>query len=220
MFHATSKSSAASADIGTYATSGAAASTATRTVSECTTDANGDVAPARMLVAVRASAPVAAMPPKNGAAMLPRPSATSSAFGSCFLPVIASAMTAESSDSMAPSIAMASAGDMSSRTRARDMPPPAHGSMGSGGAGGMPAYSWPPMVEWNRDPIVATCSPGQARTSQVAPIETITMATSGAGTALVRRGHPSSSARVAAAIASSAHEASPRACQSAATFSK
>ena len=70
-----------------------------------------------MLVAVRASAPVAAMPPKNGATMLPMPSATSSEFGSCFVSVMPSAMTADSSDSIAPSIAIANAAGSSSRIR-------------------------------------------------------------------------------------------------------
>ena len=62
----------------------AAASTSS-TTSAWVTAANGERAPARMFVAVRASAPVAAMPPKNGATMLPMPSATSSAFGSCLV---------------------------------------------------------------------------------------------------------------------------------------
>ena len=53
-----------------------------RTKIACIAAANGERAPARMLVAVRASAPVAAMPPKNGATMLPTPSATSSELGS------------------------------------------------------------------------------------------------------------------------------------------
>ncbi len=71
--------------------------------------ARGERAPERTLVAVRASAPVAAMPPKKGATMLPAPWATSSASGSCEPPVMPSATTAESSDSMAPSMAMAKA---------------------------------------------------------------------------------------------------------------
>jgi len=45
---------------------------------------------------------VAAKPPKNGATTLPVPCAISSASGSCLRPVIPSATTAESSDSMAP----------------------------------------------------------------------------------------------------------------------
>jgi len=82
MFHATRSSSAASEAIGTYETSGARSSIAASTRIECVTAAIGERAPARMFVAVRASAPVAAMPPKNGAMMLPMPSPTSSAFGS------------------------------------------------------------------------------------------------------------------------------------------
>src|SRR6266436_1014864 len=62
-----------------------------------------------MPVAVRAMAPVAAMPPKNGQTTFPTPSARSSASGSCLVPAMPSATTAERSDSMAPSTAMASA---------------------------------------------------------------------------------------------------------------
>jgi hypothetical protein len=57
---------------------------------------------------------------------------------------------------IAPSIAMASAGETSSRTFANVIPPVPHGSMGSGGTWGMPGTSLPATVEWNRVPIVAT----------------------------------------------------------------
>ena len=114
-----------------------------------------------MFVAVRASAPVAAMPPKNGATMLPIPRPTSSAFGSCFLPVIASAMTAESSDSMAPSMAMASAGENKSLALPSVIPPEPHGSIGIGGTCGIPATSRPLTTLWKRDPMVATWKPGR-----------------------------------------------------------
>ena len=129
MFHATSKSNAAGDAIGTYATSGASTRIARRTASECVTAAIGERAPPRMFVAVRASAPVAAIPPKIGAMMLPMPSPTSSELGSCFVPVMPSAMTAESSDSIAPSIAIANADGKSSRTRPNVSAPP-HGSAG------------------------------------------------------------------------------------------
>lgn len=69
-----------------------------------------------MLVAVRAIAPVAAMPPKNGATRFPTPCATSSASGSCLVPIMPSATTAQSSDSIAPSMAIAAALGMSART--------------------------------------------------------------------------------------------------------
>ena len=67
-------------------------------------------APARMLVAVRAMAPVAGRPPNIGDAMLAMPCATSSMFGLCRSPPIRSATTADSSDSIAPSIATVIAG--------------------------------------------------------------------------------------------------------------
>ena len=111
----------------------------------CIAAANGERAPARMFVAVRASAPVAAMPPKNGHRMLPMPSAISSEFGSWRVPLMPSATTAAISDSIAPSIAIANADGSSSRIdlqveRERRMPGSAicHGTTGSGGSGGMP----------------------------------------------------------------------------------
>ena len=112
-----------------------------------------------MFVAVRASAPVAAIPPKIGAMMLPMPSPTSSELGSCFVPVMPSAMTAESSDSIAPSIAIANAAGKSSRTRPNVSEPP-QGSAGVGMTEGMPATSTPPTVVWKRLPIVATENDG------------------------------------------------------------
>ena len=51
-------------------TSGASAIVHARTKTACIAAASGERAPARMFVAVRASAPVAAMPPKNGHTML------------------------------------------------------------------------------------------------------------------------------------------------------
>ena len=84
--------------------------------SACTTPASGLVAPLRMLVAVRAMAPVAANPPNNGARMFATPWPISSWFESWRVPVMPSATTAVSSDSMAPSNAMANAGPTSCRT--------------------------------------------------------------------------------------------------------
>ena len=57
--------------------------------------------PFLIFVAVLAIAPVAGIPPKIGDAMLATPWATSSIFESCFEPIIPSATTAESNDSIA-----------------------------------------------------------------------------------------------------------------------
>ena len=62
--------------------------------------------PFLIFVAVRAIAPVAGMPPKRGLAMFAIPCAISSVFESCFVPIIPSATTAESSDSIAASTAI------------------------------------------------------------------------------------------------------------------
>ncbi len=163
MFHATSSSSAASAAIGRRPISGASTMTATSTVSAWTIAATGDRPPDRKFVAVRAMAPVAGMPPKNGVTTLPTPSAISSASGSCRVPAIPSAITADSSDSIPPSMATANAPDDRSRSVCHDSvsaPPPGpaarHGSIGNGGSDGTPCTTWPPTTAWNRLAIVAT----------------------------------------------------------------
>ena len=57
------------------------------------------------MVAVRAMVPVAQMPPNSAEPIFAAPCATSSQFERCRRPVMPSATTAESSDSMAPSSA-------------------------------------------------------------------------------------------------------------------
>lgn len=106
-------SSAAREAMGTNPNRPANATTASNTTSECTTAAIGEKAPLLTLVAVRAKAAVAVMPPKKGTTMLPRPWPMSSALGSWRVRVKPSATTAHSSDSMAASSAMARAGPSS-----------------------------------------------------------------------------------------------------------
>ena len=70
MLYATTIRIAASTDSGMYRASGAATSSTTSSVSAWTMPATGVRAPERMLVAVRAIAPVAGRPPNSGDAML------------------------------------------------------------------------------------------------------------------------------------------------------
>ena len=100
------------------------------------TTAIGVSPPARIPVAVRAMAPVAANPPKKGATMFPKPSPTSSASGSCRPPAIPSATTAHSNDSIAPSRAMANA--VGARSEISDRPNPDQGTVGRGNLPGTP----------------------------------------------------------------------------------
>ncbi len=151
MFQATSSSRAASEAIGRWPSTGARVSTASSRKSEWNRAANGERAPLRTLVAVRAIAPVAAMPPKKGATRLPRPWATSSASGSWRRRIMASATTAESSDSIAPRKAIAMADGTRARRRAKSKPSGwpsgpgrCQGRRGSGGRRGMPACCTPP----------------------------------------------------------------------------
>ena len=110
-------------------------------------------APARMFVAVRAMAPVAGRPPNSGDSTLATPCAVSSTFGSWRSPDMRSATTAESSDSIAPSMATVSAGDNSVRTRC--------GLKAGIRSSGRPAGTTP-----NREPIVSTGSPAAATTTE------------------------------------------------------
>ena len=75
--------------------------------------ATGVCAPERMLVAVRAIAPVAGKPPNIGEKMLAMPCAISSTLGLCRSSLMRSATTADISDSIAPSIATVKAGPSS-----------------------------------------------------------------------------------------------------------
>ena len=122
--------------------SGARNNTISTNVSACTIPASGLVPPLRMLVAVRAIAPVAAKPPKNGVAMLARPCPTSSWFESCRVPAIPSATTADSSDSIAPSMAMVKAGPTSSSARATV----SSGTLNEGRPCGMPPNALPMVL--------------------------------------------------------------------------
>ncbi len=107
--------------------------------------ASGEKAPARTLAALRAIAAVAVMPPNSGATRLPMPWPINSALGSCLLPLMPSATTAQSSDSMAPSMAMAKAGASNWWTSSKlstsgwpSAPGRFHGQANAGRNGGMP----------------------------------------------------------------------------------
>ncbi len=143
MFHATTNSTAASAASGTYSASGARNSSTSTSVSTWNRPARGPVPPLRTLVAVRAIAPVAAKPPNSGTARFAMPWPTSSWFESWRVPAMPSATTADSSDSIAPSIAIVNAGPISSSTR---------GSVISG----IERFGRPRGMPPNSVPIVAT----------------------------------------------------------------
>ncbi len=120
-----------------------------------------------MLVAVRAIAPVAAKPPNNGASRFARPCPTSSWFESCLKSVMPSATTADSSDSIAPSIAIVMAGPTSEITWTNDI----CGTWNLGRPNGMPPKALPSVatpLKWNDDcstvaTTMATSGPGTCR---------------------------------------------------------
>lgn len=75
----------------------------------CTIPDMGEIAPALILVTVRAIAPVAGSPPKMDEPILATPCARSSVLDLCFVSVIPSATTAERSDSISAKIAIVTA---------------------------------------------------------------------------------------------------------------
>ena len=86
-------------------------------VSACVMPATGVRPPFFTFVAVRAMAPVAGIPPNSGEAMFAMPWATSSMLERWRPPIMPSATTAESSDSIAASNAMVKAGAASTLIR-------------------------------------------------------------------------------------------------------
>ena len=113
----------------------------------------GPRAPARTLVAVRAMVPVTQRPPNRAEPILAKPCATSSQLDRCRRPVMPSATTADSSDSIAPSSANAIASGSTACAFASENA----GKAGHGNSRGMPP---------NRVPMVSTGSdkrPGRER---------------------------------------------------------
>src|SRR5579862_47961 len=111
----------------------------------------GPRAPARTLVAVRATVPVTHMPPKITETMLATPWAPSSQLERWRRPVMPSATTADNSDSIAPNSAMAKA----SGRIACSFPRLNVGSDGAGSERGM-APNWEEMVATSRWRPMAT----------------------------------------------------------------
>ena len=117
MWYATTVSTAASVASGMKRAHLPRKTSTSSTSTACVMPATGVRPPFLTLVAVRAMAPVAGMPPKRPDAMLAMPWATSSTLDLWRLPIMPSATTAESSDSIAASSATVTAGEKSSRTR-------------------------------------------------------------------------------------------------------
>ena len=109
MLYETMMSTPARHAIGTRLMSGIRNRKMSSSTTACTTPATGVRPPLVMLVIVRAMAPVTGMPPKNGTTTFATPWPISSVLQSVFDPVAPSATVADSSDSMAPSIAMVNA---------------------------------------------------------------------------------------------------------------
>src|ERR1700721_3054283 len=143
MFQATTKRMAERQHNGTAEASGDNSRITRIKKPECTSPARGLVAPLRMLVAVRAMAPVEAKPPNKGATILAMPWPSSSWLELCLVPAMPSATTADKSDSIDPSNAIVKAGPTREITCESGM----DGSEKEGSGGGIPP---------NADPIVET----------------------------------------------------------------
>ena len=100
MWYATTTRMPASVAIGMSAAQRPKHSVMSSSVSAWTMPATGVRPPFLTFVAVRAIAPVAGMPPNSGDTMLATPCATSSMLERCLPPIMPSATTAESSDSI------------------------------------------------------------------------------------------------------------------------
>src|SRR5260370_15158837 len=100
----------ASTAIGTKRTSGEANNTMHSNVNEWMMPAIGVWAPARMLVAVRAMAPVAGRPPNNGDTIFATPWPNNSTLGLWRSLLLRADTTAAMIDSLAPNIATVTAG--------------------------------------------------------------------------------------------------------------
>eukprot|EP01022_Parablepharisma_sp_SALTPOND_P012225 TRINITY_DN1566_c0_g2_i1.p1 TRINITY_DN1566_c0_g2~~TRINITY_DN1566_c0_g2_i1.p1 ORF type:complete len:1815 (-),score=421.25 TRINITY_DN1566_c0_g2_i1:71508-76952(-) len=146
MSQETTTSTAARLARGMYEARSASSSTKASSTPAWMMPAMGENAPARMLVTVRAIAPVAGMPPKSTEPMLAAPCAESSTLELCVSPVMPSATTAESRDSIPASRAMVSASGRRVWMRSKVI----SGRTISGMARGMPP---------NLLPMVSTSSP-------------------------------------------------------------
>jgi hypothetical protein len=141
------------------------------------------------------------MPPTIALAMFATPWPISSTLDRCRAPIIPSETTAESNDSIPPSIAMVNAGPTSPRTCAQLR----SGSVGTG---------IDALITPKRLPIVSTSSPPSCTTSVV------TMsATNGLGTFVVTRGQRSTIASPSSATSAATGSAVPIASPYAPHFS-
>src|SRR5574344_3127333 len=145
IFQETETSTAARTAIGMYTAYLPRNSMMSRSVTACTMPATGVRPPFLIFVAVRAIAPVAGMPPKIGLTMFATPCAISSIFESCFAPIIPSATTALSSDSIAPSTAI----EIAEGNNSFIVEMLKSGSWGDGNVDGIEPYREPIVSQWN-----------------------------------------------------------------------
>ena len=150
----------------------------------CTIPAIGVRPPFFTFVAVRAIAPVAGIPPNNGEAILAMPCATSSMLERWRPPIMPSATTADSSDSIAARSAIVKAG-------------PARPPMIAIERCGMRGAGRPAWISPNRAPIVST-----GRCSSWASAVVTISATNGPGMRVEILGHTRMIANAATAITS------------------
>src|SRR6266566_3001093 len=150
----------------------------------CTIPATGVRPPFFTFVAVRAIAPVAGIPPNRGDAMFATPWATSSMLERWRPPIIPSATTAESNDSIAPSSAIVNAGAASELMMAIER-------------WGMVGRARPAWISPNRAPIVST-----GRCSSWASAVVTISATNGPGMRAEILGHTRMIANAATATTS------------------
>ena len=147
--YATMISTAARHDIGIIPTNWPKNNSTSSNTIAWITPATGVRPPLLMFVIVRAIAPVAGMPPKNGTTTFATPCAISSVFELCLSPITPSATIADSRLSIAPNIAIVNAEGKSFCTTVKNDSPSANSIDGRCGAG-------IPCGKAYRSPIVCT----------------------------------------------------------------
>ena len=128
-------STAARQDIGIMPTKLPMKSSTISSTAACTTPAIGLRPPLLMFVIVRAIAPVAGIPPKNGTTIFAMPWAINSVFELCLSPITPSATIADSRLSIAPNIAIVKAAGKSFSIVLMIVSPSATSMPGTCGAG-------------------------------------------------------------------------------------
>ena len=137
----------------------------------CTIPATGVRPPLLMFVIVRAIAPVAGIPPKNGTTTFATPCAISSVFELCLSPITPSATIALSKLSIAPNIAIVNAAGNNFWIIVKNDSPSANSRLGTCGAGIPCGSAYKSPIVWiDAAPQLSGANSLSSHTAKVAKI--------------------------------------------------